>query len=378
MTTSTTPAPITATAVTTFRAAEAERLETAEKAQKAVAGAAATAAVAAATALTAIAAERATLRQEESALRQQLAAARTGPERHVAELALDVNRSKQIHTELRELDAREAKGRADSNATRTASTAERTTGALQVARQSLDAARAEGDADTQRLAQVATFHPQAVALVRDLAGAVTAAGARLGLLLGGEAMLARADAAVQQARRAEQDRAGEATRAHAAVLAAGSEVTRAEDALNRARAAVDDGVNAPARVAAGALVVEATRVAVPSTGQARTDQAAQDVAAGVPGAYEQWLLTLPDGLVDQTVALLDAVAELNRVLEGDHIVLTRALADADARLAAALAAQETQRRAGEALVAAAEAADAAVAVAPAPAELRRAALLRGE
>jgi hypothetical protein len=378
VTTPTTPAPTTATAVTTFRAAEVARLETAATTQKDAATAAKVAADAAGTALTAIAADGAALRQEESVLRQQLAAAQTGPERHVVELALDVNRSKQIHTGLKELDAKEAKGRADSVATRAASAAERTTGSLQTARQLLDAARADTDADAKRLADLETFYPQAITVVQQMAGPVTEAGTRLGLLLGGDAVLARAKAAVQRARQAEQKRAKDAADARAAVLANGSAVARAEDALTRARAAVDDGVNAPIRVAAAALVVEATRVAPASSAQARTDEAAQEVADGVPGAYERWLLTLPDGLIDQTVALLDAVAELNRVLEGDPAALAGALADADAELAAALAAQEAQRRAEEATAAVAEAADAAVAAAPAPADLRRAALLRGE
>ncbi|TYB64805.1 hypothetical protein FXF51_20345 [Nonomuraea sp. PA05] len=382
MTTPTTPETTAsstgATAVTTFRAKEAARLDAAATAQKDVVAAATADAVAAATALTTITAAGATLRQDESVLRQQLAAATTGPERHVIELALDVNRGEQIRTGLDEQDAKQAKIGADSAAVRAAAAAEQITGALQTARQLHEAAKADTDADAKRLADLATAHPQAVAEVRQLAGAVAEAVTRLGVLLGGDHMVARVNDAVREADATSTRLGHDAAAALAALAATRGAVAGAENALATARAAVEAAAAAPARVAAAALKVEAARVAVASPGQSRTNEAAKEVADGVTGAYERWLLTLTDDRITLIVELLDAVSELNRVQAGNPGLLRQRLIDADRDLAAALAAEEARRRAGAAAAVAAQVADAAVAAAPAPAERRRAAVLRGE
>jgi hypothetical protein len=155
-------------------------------------------------------------------------------------------------------------------------------------------------------------------------------------------------------------------------------VAEAGDALLRARAAVAYGVAAPDRVAAAVPVIEAVRTTVPPPEQPATDAAAKAVADGVPGAYDQWLVTLADDRIDAAVGLLDAITELNRVQAGDPAALRQRLIDADHLLAGALSGQLAQRLKEDDAAAAADSAGAAVDAAASPAERHRAAFLRGE
>jgi hypothetical protein len=376
--------PTSPTAVTTVRDAEVIRLTSAASAAEAAAEAAATDAKTAAVTLNAATTAAASLGQDASVLLQQLATAQTGPERHAIELALNANRSAQFGAGLAVQAATEAKAVADLAATRATLAERRTAGALPQAVSAAASAATDAAADATALARLADTYPVVLARVEDLATPVTEAVTRLGVLLGGAQMVTRTNAAVRAARAAADQLTTDARLAHDTALATATSaspidgaVTQTAAALAQARTAIADASTAPARVDAAATVIEAVRATAPPPEQPVVDAAAHAAADGTPQTYAAWLITLSDARIDQAVALLDAVAELNRVQAADPGDLRQDLLDADRRLATALSAQLTQRQSEDAATAAADAADAAVTAAPALDQRRRAAFLRG-
>jgi len=374
--------------VLAVQTAEAARLDAAVTSAEAQAKADEATVTDAGRALDTVRAQLAGLAQHASVLLQQLAAAQTGLERHRIEQELDVVRRDQLTAELAASSAQQAKTRAEADAALSKAAAQRASDDRSQVGQELARATADSVADDALVEKLTTTFAATVAQAATVLADSEAALAKLAVLLGGPAALDGIRRPVDAAREADRQLgrrvSGLQLAVDAADLAAApldAAVAQARAELARVRTDLTQEVDtAQGRVDAAKELIDATVAAVPPPEQPRIDEAAGDVVKGI-GSRVDWLITLPDALIDRAVAVLEAVADLHQ-LDGAVQGRLRQLADADAGLAAALsaalsAAQNRQQAVADVGAATAER-QAALAAAATPADRGRNAFLRGE
>jgi hypothetical protein len=313
--------------------------------------------------------------QETSRLRQQLAAATTGPERHRIELALDAAAVLRLRALREQVDGADGVASGQAAITLTSAAQSRLEAELTTAEAALTQAKADEDEVAASAKDLATTVAQVVADVVALDPRVAEADARLDALLGSPQMridlIARMDAvAAQDAQRRATVRA-----ADDAVLAADADRSKIDGDLAtaaaahaRALSAVRDAAGAPKRLADATAAVDAVRT-MPDLDAG--EQAAITAAATgaddptvipvLPPAapvtrLENWAIKIPAAVLTAATAFVAARAVLTelRALKGDELLttLTAAQTTLVAALTAQLAAAQTQVTAAEAAQAA--------------------------
>jgi chromosome segregation ATPase len=372
----TTPAKKTLVAVRTM---ERERLHAAVAAATAQANTLTTRLTVAQTELTAATGALAELDQGASRLRQALAAATTGPERHQIELELDDNAWRRIRALGRQVNAKDEVASVQAKIVRESTAAGTLAGELTRAEAALTQAQADAaTATTSRAVLVTTVETaQESAKKLDHAGANT----KLDTLLGLPEMrteLAERLAAVAAGDEALQKKVRDAEAAVRAAVVARSAIDGGLDqaAADHATALadIDHALTAPARVARVAAAV-ATVLALADLPDAeqkvikKAAEAAKAAAGGAVGAapavadagptpLETWALTIPATVLIPAVELLVAEADLEDLADVQPSELVDTLATAEDGYAKALEAQlEVQLVQGDAASEAAEARD---------------------
>jgi hypothetical protein len=377
-----------ATPVKDVRAAEVARLDDVLAASEPRLAAITLGVEATRTALGAARTELAALQQKASTLQQELGAATTGPERHRIELALDRNLVEQGPVNARLLAATTQLALHELAVKRETALAEKVRGDLARADAALTQARQEAASATVRRAALDTVVPELTAAAAGLTEREKQATDRVATLLGGAPMLVLVGQRLD-AHRAEVDsRIGALTAATTAVLAAatarspvdGPVASTAAD-LVAARAAVQDVAEAaPLRSAAARTVLDEVLAFpdLPAADQAAITAAAAKVPAGAAADVDAWEVAVPLAVTELAIRLLDTTRSLGALRLLDVAPLRKAVDEAEAAHAVALAAQlGVQARQDTAAAAADVARDAITAHEPTAAD-RRLSLARGE